>query len=312
MRCDRCEEEAVCFIRYSGAHLCPTHFNSFVERRVKREIRRQIRISSPLRIACALSGGKDSSVTTYLLHQILGRRRDVELVAITVDEGIRSYRPASIEFAENLCKDLGIEHRIITYRELVGWDMDGVVSADPEAIPCSYCGVFRRRALNVLAKQVEADYVATGLNLDDTVQSIMMNLARADLEKLSRMGPHEMVQPGLVPRVQPLRRVPDQEVYLYALLKGIPFYDGTCPYAERGLRNRYRDVLYTLERESPGTRHAMLSSYDGLKPLLAERYPPAALSPCERCGEPTVNRLCQTCNLVDRLASTRREPAASR
>jgi uncharacterized protein (TIGR00269 family) len=303
VRCDRCAEEAVTLIRYSGAHLCASHFSEFVERRVKREIRRQIRISGPTRIASALSGGKDSSVATYLLHKILGRRRDVELVAVTVDEGIRGYRPESIECAEALCRDLGLEHRIITYTELVGWDMDSVVQADPGTIPCSYCGVFRRKALNVLARQADADYVATGLNLDDTVQTILMNLARADLDKLARMGPHDNIQPGLVPRVQPLRTIPDKEVYLYALLNGIRFYDGICPYAERGLRSRYREVVYLLEQDSPGTRYALLSSYDSIKPLLAERYPPAQLSSCERCGEPTVDRVCQACKLADRLAS---------
>ncbi len=302
MDCDRCSEEAITFIRYSGAHLCPSHFTDFVEKRVKREVRQQLRLTKRSRIASALSGGKDSSVATYLLNSILGKRRDVEIVAITVDEGIRDYRPPSIATAERLCSELGLEHRIITYRELVGWEMDAVVSADPDMVPCSYCGVFRRKALNVLARLAEADYVATGLNLDDTVQSILMNLGRADMDKLARMGPHDHVQPGLVPRVQPLRTISDKEVYLYALLKGIQFHDGVCPYAERAMRTRYREVLFQLERDSPGTRHALLSSYDSLKPLLLERYPPSPLTTCEKCGEPTVNRLCQACKLLARLA----------
>ncbi|MEE8232416.1 MAG: TIGR00269 family protein [Thermoplasmata archaeon] len=303
MQCDRCGEEAVTLVRYSGAHLCPEHFALFVERRVKREVRRQLRLNGSTRIACALSGGKDSSVATYLLHSIMRRRPDVELVAITVDEGIRGYRPPSLESARDLCHRLGLEHRILSYRDLVGWDMDTVVSTDPETIPCSYCGVFRRKALNVLAREVQADYLATGLNLDDTAQSVLMNLGRADLEKLARMGPHDQPQPGLVPRMQPLRMVPEKEVYLYALLKEIPFYEGSCPYAERGLRNRYREVLFTLERDSPGTRHALLSSYEELKGLLREKHPPAALSPCAECGEPTVARLCQSCLFVKRLAA---------
>ncbi|MFQ5553143.1 MAG: TIGR00269 family protein [Thermoplasmata archaeon] len=303
MRCDRCAEEAVAFVRYSGAHLCAAHFALFVETRAKREVRRQLRFEGSTRIACALSGGKDSSVATYLLHAILGRRPDVDLVAVTVDEGIAGYRPPSLEQARALCEALDLEHRILAYRDLVGWEMDAVVDTDPETIPCSYCGVFRRKALNVLAREVDADYLATGLNLDDTTQTVLMNLGRADLEKLARMGPHDHLQPGLVPRVQPLRTVPEKEVYLYALLREIPFHDGSCPYAERGLRNRYREVLFDLERESPGTRHALLSSYEELKELLRERYPPASLSSCERCGEPTMARLCQSCQFVERLAT---------
>ncbi|MEE9173711.1 MAG: TIGR00269 family protein [Thermoplasmata archaeon] len=303
MRCDRCGEEAVTFVRYSGAHLCPEHFAVFVETRVKREVRRQLHLNGSTRIACALSGGKDSSVATYLLHAIMRRRPDVDLVAVTVDEGIQGYRPPGLESARELCDLLGLEHHILSYRDLVGWEMDTVVSTDPETIPCSYCGVFRRKALNVLAREVEADYLATGLNLDDTAQSVLMNLGRADLDKLARMGPHDRLQPGLIPRVQPLRTVPEKEVYLYALLKEIPFYDGSCPYAERGLRNRYREVLFALERDSPGTRHAILRSHEELKDLLREKHPPAALSPCAECGEPTVARLCQSCRFVRRLTA---------
>ncbi|MFQ5986984.1 MAG: TIGR00269 family protein [Thermoplasmata archaeon] len=303
MRCDRCGEEAVAFVRYSGAHLCAQHFAIFVETRAKREVRRQLRLTGSTRIACALSGGKDSSVATYLLHATLGRRPDVDLIAVTVDEGIAGYRPPSLERARALCEALDLEHRVLAYRDLVGWEMDDVVATDPETIPCSYCGVFRRKALNVLAREVEADYLATGLNLDDTTQTVLMNLGRADLEKLARMGPHDHLQPGLVPRVQPLRTVPEKEVYLYALLKEIPFHDGSCPYAERGLRNRYREVLFDLERDSPGTRHGLLSSYEELRELLRERHPPASLSSCERCGEPTMARLCRSCRFVERLAS---------
>ncbi len=290
------------YIRYSGAHLCSDHFQAFVEARVKREVRRQLRLTDGGRIACALSGGKDSSVATYLLHGILGPRPDVELVAVTVDEGIRGYRPESIGDAERLCRELGLEHHVLAYKELVGWEMDEVVQADPEAIPCSYCGVFRRKGLNVLGRRVGADALATGLNLDDTAQSVLMNLGRADLDQLSRMGPHETVQPGLIPRIQPLRTIPEVEVYLYALLTGIPFHDGVCPYADRGLRTRYREVLHLLERDSPGTRHALLRSHDQLRPLLAEAHLPPELAPCARCGEPTVNRLCRACRMAEGLA----------
>lgn len=310
MDCDRCGEPAVTFLRYSGDHLCASHLLALEERRAKRAIRQQLRLDgTPTRIACALSGGKDSSVATYLLHAILGPREDVELVAVTVDEGIAGYRPPSVDRARRLCADLGLEHRVLAYRDLVGWEMDDVVATDPETIPCSYCGVFRRQALNALAREAGADVLATGLNLDDTAQTVLMNLGRGDVEKLARMGPHDRRQPGLVPRIQPLIHVPEKEVYLYAHLRGLPFHDGECPYAERGQRNRYREVLHRLEEEEPGTRFRLLRSHEELRALLAERYPPADLRACEGCGEPTVNRLCQACVFVDRLAARAQEPS---
>ncbi|MEK6851399.1 MAG: tRNA 2-thiocytidine biosynthesis TtcA family protein, partial [Candidatus Thermoplasmatota archaeon] len=207
MSCDRCANPSVAWIRYSGAHLCRDHFLAFVEKRVKEELRRQVDLKPGTRVAVGLSGGKDSSTATTLLHDIVAPRRDVELVAITVDEGIASYRPGGIESARRLCERLGIEHRVVSYHQTVGVEMDQVVKLDPESIPCSYCGPFRRQALNRAAKEAGADYVAMGLNLDDTAQSILMDIARADVDRLARLGPHEVVQPGLVPRLYPLRMI---------------------------------------------------------------------------------------------------------
>jgi len=225
----------------------------------------------------------------------------MELIGITIDEGIASYRPAGIDYAKRLCARLGIEHRVLAYQETSGHTMDEVVTLDPESIPCGYCGPFRRQALNRAAVEVGADYVATGLNLDDTAQSILMNVARGDIEKLARLGPHETRQPGLVPRIQPLRMIPEKEVYLYALLRGIEFHDATCPYAERAQRGRFREILHRLEEESPGTRHAIVSGYDQMRPLLQSAFPPATLNACARCGEPTVRAVCKACELRERI-----------
>src|SRR2546428_7108015 len=274
MQCARCNEPAVTLVRYSGQHLCAGHFCEFVERRAKREIHRQVEFRGGERIAVGLSGGKDSSTTTVLLHEVLAPRRDVEVLAITVDEGIASYRPEGIRFAKPLCEGLGIERRIVPYEETVGWTMDEVVAAEPAAIPCSYCGVFRRTTLNRAAREAGADYVATGLNLDDTAQSILMNVARGDIEKLARLGPHEKVRPGFVPRIQPLRTIPEKEVYLYAMLRGIRFHDGTCPHSDRAQRGRFREILNRLEEDSPGTRHAIVAGDDPLRPLFTGRLPP--------------------------------------
>ncbi len=302
MQCDRCPEPAVTFLRYSGAHLCAGHFTEYVEKRVKQEIRRELELSGePTRIAVGLSGGKDSSAALVLLHRYLGNRRDVTLEAITVDEGIEGYRPPSLAIARDLCASLGVKHHVVSYRERVGFEMDRVVRLDPAAIPCGYCGVFRRHALNTKAKEIGADYLATGLNLDDTAESILMNVARGDVERLARLGPHEHVQPGLVPRLQPLRMIPELEVYLYAFLKGIRFHDANCPYAERAQRGRFKEILHRLEEDSPGTRHAIVSGYDELRAVLQRAWPPASLNACARCGEPTVHEICKACELKERL-----------
>lgn len=300
VRCSKCNQSAVTFLRYNGTHLCRRHFIEYVEKRVKKEVRKQLTIDSSKVIAVGLSGGKDSSVALFLLKKILEERRDVELHAITVDEGICGYRPESINKARELTRRLGIEHHIIRFRDEYGIDMDEIASLANDRTPCTYCGVLRRRCLNKMGREIKADYIATGLNLDDTVQSIMMNFARGDVERLARLGPHLKVQPGLIPRIQPLRCIPEKESYLYALLESIEFHDGICPYADTALRNDFREIIDMLEERSPGSRFSILASYDSIAPLLRENFPPAKLRIC-KCGEPSLGERCKSCELLESL-----------
>ena len=106
-----------------------------------------------------------------------------------------------------------------------------------------------------------------------------------------------------MPRLQPLRMIPEKEVYLYAMLRGVAFHDATCPYAERAQRGRFREIVTRLEADSPGTRHAIVSAYDQLRPLLQAKFPAATLRACTRCGEPTANETCKACDLRVRLAA---------
>ncbi|MFO8110458.1 MAG: TIGR00269 family protein [Thermoplasmata archaeon] len=294
MLCSRCTEEAVTYIRYSGAYLCPEHFMEFFEKRVYKDFRKQLDIKGGKCIAVAVSGGKDSLVTLHLLHDILKQRRDCKMVGITIDEGIKGYRHSSVDLAVKEYEKLNIDYRIVSFRDHFKFTLDQVAH---RGMPCSTCGVLRRWLMNTTAKRLGADHLATGLNLDDIAQSILMNFCRGDVEKLSRMGPHEKVKEGLVPRLAPLRRCPENESYLYAMYAGIPIHDLECPYADEALRGVYRDVLGTLEDNTPGTKYAVLSSYDKLMDSMEVETVP--LDSCEKCGEPTSGGLCKACEILE-------------
>lgn len=303
--CDRCKKKPIVLVRYSGAHLCADHFCDLVERRVKHEIRQQVDLGAGRRIAIAVSGGKDSTVALHLIHSILGSRKDLEICAITVDEGIAGYRESSIPIVTENCRELGIEHIVVSFDTMFGTTMDQIANKDRELATCSYCGVLRRAALNRAAREWNASHLATGLNLDDTAQSILMSFARGDVERLARLGPHSLVQKGLVPRIQPLRIIPESETTLYAVVRRLRFHDLECPYAQEALRNSYRSVIFELEDKYPGTRHSILRSYDEIRPALSRLYPPARLRTCE-CGEPTISHRCKACELIESLVSSSR------
>ena len=298
--CDRCRRKSITFIRYSGAHLCGDHFCEFVEKRAKHELRWQMDVRGEERVAVAVSGGKDSTVALNLVHRILDKRRDLDLCAITVDEGIHGYRESSIPIVADNCQQLGIEHIVVSFEDLFGTTMDRIAKSDRQLATCSYCGVLRRAAMNRAAREWKATHLATGLNLDDTAQSILMNFSRGDVERLARLGPHRRVQSGLVPRIQPLRSIPESETLQYAIVRELKFHDLECPYAPEALRNAYRSVLSQLEDKYPGTRHSIVRSYDDILPALEKLYPPAKLKRC-LCGEPTISGKCKTCELLESL-----------
>ncbi len=300
MRCSKCSAPAVTYIRYNGSHLCRSHLLEFVERRVKKEVRSQLKLEGDVHIAIGASGGKDSQTAVFLLHKILGCRKNVRLTAITVDEGVAGYRAQTIPKVQELCKDLDIEHVIVTFDEVAEMDLDGMVRRTDERDACTYCGVFRRRSLNLKAKEIGVDHLALGHNLDDMAQSILMNFMRGDVERLARLGPHERVQPGLVPRIQPLRAIPEKETLLYAMLSELPFSDAECPYAKHAMRNEYRNIVDEMEHRHPGTRHSILGSYDRLRPLMRDGFPQSALRECA-CGEPTLNERCKACEMLEKI-----------
>jgi len=301
--CSKCKKPAVTFIRYNGTHLCKDHFIKYFEKRVKKDIKKQGKTHSKIKIGVAVSGGKDSLVALHIIHKIFSKRKDVDICAITVDEGINGYRNKSIAIAKKNTEKLDISHYIVSFKDMVGTSMDEISKKNDELGECSYCGVFRRFCLNKTAKKLEIDKVVTGHNLDDMSQSILMNFVKGDMEKLARLGPHKKVQPGLIPRMIPLRTIPEKENALYAVLQDIAFHGGICPYSIHAQRGDFRDIIDDLEYKEPGTRHSILSSYEKIKNVLFEKYPPAELDRCQRCGEPTSQNLCKTCILKEKIYS---------
>jgi len=299
--CSKCKKPAVTYIRYNGTHLCHDHFIEYFEKRVKKDIKKQGKTQPNSKIGAAISGGKDSIVALHMLHNIFSKRKDIEIVGITVDEGIKGYRDDSISYAKKNCDKLKIEHHVISFKDTIGTTMDQIAKKKDELGECTYCGVFRRVCLNQKAKELKVNRLATGHNLDDMAQSILMNFANGDLKKLARLGPHLKVQPGLIPRMMPLRTIPEKENTLYAIIQNIDFHDGECPYSARAMRGTFRDLVDDLEYKNPGTRHSILNSYDGIKDLLLKQYPPADLNKCKICEEPTSQKLCKACILKKRI-----------
>ncbi len=294
MKCQRCARSAVVYQKYSNAHFCRAHFIEDVERKIKRDIRKFRMVEKGDRIAVALSGGKDSTVLLYVLHKIFQDRKDLELSAITIDEGIKRYREHTLEHAVKLTGELGIPHHIRSFREGFGVTLDDLTNRKEQAA-CTLCGVLRKNLLNRAARELGASKLAIGHNLDDEAQTILMNHLRGDVARLKRMLPG-MRQPGLVMRIKPLRSIPEKEVALYGLLNDLPVSTDECPYAGEALRNEIREMLNNYEVKHPGTKYSLLGGFEAisseLRPLKTQ------IVQCKKCGEPSSETICKTCSFL--------------
>jgi uncharacterized protein (TIGR00269 family) len=316
--CSRCERESIVHQPYSGLHLCGIHLVESVRKRVSKSLRKQLilpknsikSLGRPFRVLIAISGGKDSAILLHFLHDIVGSRRDVELIAGVVDEGIEGYRSPSVDCAQDLCNRLNIPLERISYPDLSFPEMDEVVELLPKIsennleakgmMPCSFCGVFRRQGLNALANRIGADVIALGHNLDDVAQSVLMNLQKGEVDRTARLAPHT-TQPidGLAPRIVPLRWIPEQEIHAAAIHLGLPIYHGDCPHAGGAMRQRSRDIIATIEKDIPGSRHGLVQSMDRIRELANSTDNDSSIRSCEKCGEPTSRPICQSCTMKE-------------
>lgn len=306
MQCGRCDAEAVLDRPYAGDHQCADHFRAGVGERARRAFHRQLPRFARGTVAVALSGGKDSAVALTLTHRYFARRPTVRVVALTVDEGIAAYRPGTLRAARALTERLGVEHRWVRARDQLGTTTDDAARQLGGIAPCSFCGVWRRQLLNRAARDVGADALVLGFNLDDLAQTVLMNVARADVRRMPRMAPHRSRQPGLVPRVAPLAEVPEREVFLYAWLNGLPFDHGECPHAGRAARNVFREVVYRLEEALPGTRQALLRTHAQIVDLIEADGATGAPGRCRDCGEPATGSQCRACAYLESLKTRSR------
>jgi uncharacterized protein (TIGR00269 family) len=308
IRCN-CGRKVVFHRKYEGSYLCRDCFLKSIEKKFKRTIRKYGMIKSGDKIAVALSGGKDSSAVLYLMKKIIKPRRDIELIAIMIDEGSGSARKNGITFAKRLCEKLDIKYHVYTFKEELGMGMkqkSREINKNDSEIKehCTFCGVGRRYILNKKARELGVTKLCMGHNLDDETQAVLMNYIRGDLYRAARMGPITdwSMRKGkgklFVPRIKPFREIPEKESAIFSILMGFELCWDKCPYAG-GIRFYAKDFVNDLEYKYPGTKFTVLETFDKLLPHIRDFSDKreGSIRVCENCGEPGSDKVCKTCEL---------------
>lgn len=226
--------------------LCEEHFCAWLESTVHQTIAAYHMIEPSDRVLVAASGGKDSLT---LLH-ILSQRYAV--TAYCIDEGIAGYREKTIEDLKRFCAARGITLRIESFQEAKGTTLDAL---DPQH-PCTTCGVWRRELMAKAAR--DADVIATGHNMDDEAQAILMNIFRNH-----PMRPRPVLPGGqvFVRRVKPLYFIPEADVRRYAYIHGFVSAFVECKNAARSHRRAIQHFLEKREAERAGSKEQLVREY---------------------------------------------------
>lgn len=264
MKCDKCSAAAVIYQKYSGMHLCAAHLQEDANRKIRGSLRESGIFAHGTKLAIAMNGNVDSAVLICVLKGLFANRRDIDLIAIMIDEGIAGFRPQALEDAVSLANELRVPFAVKRFEEAFGFTIDEL---HDNAEACSICKSMKNKLLKRTAIEAGADALAAASNLDEEAAEIMTRYLSGAIDGVSDAPDAPSNKGGEeIPVIKPLRRIPADEVRLYAEILGIRFKTTVCPHAG-GLLADAKKELEGFESRHPGTNYSLLRSIERMADL---------------------------------------------
>ncbi|POW06422.1 hypothetical protein PSHT_10390 [Puccinia striiformis] len=264
------------------------------------------------KVAIAASGGKDSTVLAHVMTTLNERYNyGLDLYLLSIDEGIKGYRDDSLETVKRNSTQYSLPLKVLSYDQLYqGWTMDKVVDNVGRKSNCTFCGVFRRQALDKGADILEVDHIVTGHNADDIAETVLMNVLRGDIARLERCT--EITTGGIssgssgipVKRSKPFKYAYEKEIVMYAYFKKLDYFSTECTYSPEAYRGHARALVKELERIRPSSILDIVYSGESMADSVKINVKRPTQQSCLRCGSLSSQLLCQACALIDGLNAT--------
>jgi len=299
MKCDKCENTAVYSRRYSGENLCSGCFSNSILHKAAKTISKYKMIKNNELVCVGVSGGKDSLVLLDILNK-MSKTHNFRILAVTIDEGIPGYRDEALKIVENFCTKLNIQYKTFSYKKIFDLTLTESLELrnDQRMSSCSICGTFRRRALDHAAKTINADSIATGHNLDDNLQTFLINILSGDVKKIGWMDPD--TSSNKVRKIKPLSEIYESEIVFYAFTNNLPFQTEPCPHMNEGIRTEIREFLNSLELNHDGIKNNMYRTILKISQFTNESNHKEKQM-CLVCGNQCTGRICSVCNMLTNL-----------
>lgn len=298
--CKKCHKRGMLKRPKTGEALCKECFFNVFESEIHETIVHNNLFKKGEVVAIGASGGKDSTVLAYVL-KTLNDRYDygLQLTLLSVDEGITGYRDDSLETVKRNKEQYQLPLKIVSYQELYGWSMDDIVKQIGLKNNCTFCGVFRRQALDRGAMLLKVDKVVTGHNADDIAETVIMNILRGDIARLQRCTGITTGTEGAIPRCKPLKYAYEKEIVMYAYFKKLDYFSTECIYSPNAYRGHARTYLKDLEKIRPSTIIDIIHSGESLSVKNEVKMP--VQGNCTKCGYISSQPLCKACVLLEGL-----------
>jgi len=303
MQCQKCENIAVYTRKYSGESLCSGCFSNTILRKAAKTISKYKMIKNDELVVVGVSGGKDSLVLLSILKK-MSETHNFKIIAVTIDEGIPGYRDEALEIVKSFCSKLDVEFRTYSYKELYDVTLSESLELRDEekTTSCSICGIFRRRALDHAAKELNADVIATGHNLDDTLQTFLINTFSGDANKIGWMNPDN--ESKQIRKIKPLCEIYESEIVFYAFTNNLPFQSEPCPHMNEGIRTEIREFLNSIEDQHSGIKNNMYRSILKISDIMKDAsFKQKRI--CSNCGNECSGKICAVCNMITDLKKQR-------
>ncbi|CAH2233168.1 jg530, partial [Pararge aegeria aegeria] len=212
---------------------------------------------------------------------------------------ITGYRDDSLETVMQNSADYVMPLKILSYKDLYGWTMDEIVAQIGRKNNCTFCGVFRRQALDRGAALLNVKCIATGHNADDIAETVLMNVLRGDIARLKRCTAISTGSEGTIPRVKPLKYTYEKEIVMYAHYKKLVYFSTECVFAPNAYRGHARALLKDMEKVRPTCIMDII--YSGETMSVKEQVSLPTQRVCSRCKFVSSQEVCKACVLLEGL-----------
>uniref|UniRef100_A0A5K3EF76 Cytoplasmic tRNA 2-thiolation protein 1 n=1 Tax=Mesocestoides corti TaxID=53468 RepID=A0A5K3EF76_MESCO len=177
--------------------------------------------------------------------------------------------------------------------------MDDIVKKIGLKNNCTFCGVFRRQALDRGAAIVGANKICTGHNADDVAETVIMNVLRCDIGRLQRCTGIVTGADGTLPRFKPFKYAYEKEIVMYAIARKLDYFSTECKYAPNAYRGFARAYIKDLEKLRPRSILDIISS--GEQMVIRQGVKKPTQGTCSACGYISSQKFCQACVLLKTL-----------